>query len=71
MTTDRPQPRECLLQDTNLTLTCIIEGFPAPSVAFFKDGVMISPGHDEVSDIHRDQVRINTRIPVLIINMGR
>ena len=50
---------DCLLEGSNVTFTCNIEGFPRPEVIFLKDSVPIVPGEREfsrVTSINRDQV---------------
>lgn len=53
------RPFNCLLDGSNVTITCNTEGFPFPDIIFLKDTVPIVPGVGDFASVVRtytDQV---------------
>ena len=54
----RPQQPDCLLEGSNVVLTCNIDGFPLPDVTFLKDNVTV-PRPEDIPRI----TKINDQVP--------
>ncbi len=68
---ESPQPLDCLLEGSNVTITCITEVHPGshPNLTFLKDSVAIVPGEGEftrITNISRDQVTTRVMRGILI-----
>ena len=53
-----PEP-SCLLEGSDVTFTCNVEGFPRPSTTFIKNSQLLVSGEDRVIQTSFDQITIS------------